>query len=114
MTRERLPNRRRSETAPAWWPPDRPRRIHVTAGFTDDGRVLEAFVRGGSQVGSDRDHELDDVGVILSRLLQFGDRLPDIARGLGRLPGGAPASVWGAIVDKLAELERLEVSEREP
>jgi hypothetical protein len=108
MARERLPNRRDSTTAPAWWPPERPRRIHVTAGFTDDGRVLEAFLRGGGVVGSERDHLLDDIAVLVSRDLQHGDGLAQLAAGVGRLPDGRPTSVVGAVIDALLELEQVE------
>jgi hypothetical protein len=43
--------------------------------------------------------------VVLSRLLQHGDRLADIARGVGRLPDGEPASIVGAVMDRLVEIE---------
>jgi hypothetical protein len=105
--RERLPTRRESLTECVRWPLEDGRKIHVTAGFSpSDGRVLEAFLRGGGVVGSERDHLLDDVAVPLSRLLQHGDQLDAIAAGLGRLPSDAAASLVGAVVDKLAEIER--------
>jgi hypothetical protein len=102
MTRERLPNRRSQITESISWGGS---RIHVSAGFSRDGRILETFLRGGGRVGSDRDHQLDDIAVVLSRLLQHGDRLADIARGVGRLPDGEPASIVGAVMDRLVEIE---------
>jgi hypothetical protein len=105
VSRERLPNRRQQVTDSVWW---NGRRIHVSAGFTDDGRLLEVFLRGGGKVGSERDHTLDDIAVVVSRLLQHGDQLDDIGRGLGRLPDGEPASVVGAVVDQLLAIERDE------
>ena len=75
--RERLPNRRAAET-----------------------REL----RYGAKVGSDTDGLLADVGVLLSRLLQHGDTLEAIARGMARLGDGAtPASIIGAALDRLTE-----------
>lgn len=56
---------------------------------------------------SERDQLLDDIGVLLSRLLQHGDQLADLGRGLGRQPDGGPASVVGPVVDLLkAEIAR--------
>ena len=104
MTRERLPNRRPTVTTGIRWPTDGGTKIHISAGLADDGRLLECFLRGGGRVGSERDHMLDDLAVVVSRLLQHGDQLGDIAAGLGRLPGGAPASVVGAILDVLVEV----------
>jgi hypothetical protein len=102
MTRERLADRRRAVTDTLIW---KDSRIHTTAGFTDDGRLLEVFIDGGGRIGSETDHLLDDVAVTVSRSLQCGDRLADLAAGLGRLPGGEPATMIGAIVNRLVLLE---------
>ncbi|HLJ20095.1 MAG TPA: ribonucleotide reductase [Stellaceae bacterium] len=104
--RERLPNRRAQITDNVRWPLDGGRRIHVSAGLTPDGRILETFLRGGGRVGSEVDFLLDDVAVLISRLLQHGDTLGAIASGLGRLSTGEPASVVAAVVDRLLEIER--------
>jgi hypothetical protein len=103
--RERPPDRRNNATDNIRWPLDGGKRIHVTAGFARDGRIVETFLRGGGQVGSERDHLLDDVAVLVSRCLQHGDSLADIAAGVGREPSGAPASVIGAAVDCLRRVE---------
>jgi hypothetical protein len=108
MTRERLHNRRRQITDCVRWPLDAGRRIHVSAGFAGDGRILEAFLRGGGRSGSDVDFLLDDLAVLLSRDLQHGDRLAKIASGLGRLPDGKPSSIVGAVVDRLLSIEANE------
>lgn len=105
MARTSLPNRRLTLTDCIRWPLDGA-RVHVSAGFAEDGRLLEAFLRGGGRVGSERDHLLDDVAVLLSRALQHGDSVAGIAAALGRMPGGEPASIVGAVLDKLAEMER--------
>jgi hypothetical protein len=100
--RERLPNRRRGVRDSFAW---RERRIHVAAGLSEDGRVLECFLRGGGRVGSDTDALLDDLAVLLSRGLQHGDKLADMQKGLGRLPDGSPTSVVGAALDALLAIE---------
>jgi len=106
--RERLPHRRQQVTDGIRWPAEGGRRIHVSAGFSDDGRILETFLRGGGRTGSELDFLMDDVAVLISRLLQRGDRLEGLAQGLGRLSTGEPASVVGAVVRKLREIERGE------
>jgi hypothetical protein len=100
--REKLPHRRPSVSCTVVW---RDQRLHVTIGFAPDGRVLEVFARSG-RPASDVDALVDDAAVLASRLLQHGDRLADIARGLGRLPGGEPASLIGVIVDAALAMER--------
>jgi len=104
-TRRRLPHRRRQITEGIRWPLEGGRRIHVSAGFDHDGRLLEVFLRGGGKSGSATDFLLDDVAVALSRLMQYGDRLAQIAPGLGRLPDGKPSSIVGAVVDRLLAIE---------
>jgi hypothetical protein len=105
MSRERLPNRRRSESDGVRWPLDGGKRIHVTAGFAHDDRLLECFLRGGGQVGSERDFLLDDVAVLISRLLQHGDTLADIVDGMGRAADGEVTSMIGAIAECLHKIE---------
>ncbi len=105
MSRERLPSRRRQVTDVLRYPSANGRRIHLSAGFSPDGRLLECFARGGSIVGQDLDFLLDDIAVIVSRCLQHGDRLSHIAAGLGRTREGKPTSIVAAIVDKLREIE---------
>ena len=102
MSRERLPNRRPSVTETVILQTGE--RVHITAGFALDGRILETFLRGG-KTGSDLDHLLDDAAVTISRLVQHGDSLAAIAAGIGRLPDNAPASAIGVVVDRLLEIE---------
>ncbi len=42
------------------------------------------------------------IGVLASRLLQYGDDPASLAAGVGRLGNGAPASIVGTIADVLA------------
>ncbi len=99
MPRERLPNRRQSETADLW---HGGRRYHLTVGEYPDGRPGEVFIHG-AKPGSDTDLLCDDIGVVISRLLQHGDSPAALAAGLGKLGNGqGPASLVGAIADVLA------------
>jgi hypothetical protein len=98
--RERLPNRRPSITATLEW---RNSPLRVSVGFNHDGKPLEIFARA-SKPDSDLDCDVDDIAVALSRLLQRGDQLSSIARGIGRLPDGSPSSIVGAIIDEALRL----------
>ena len=105
------------------------RRFSVTAGFDiSEGRPVlrEVFVKGASsgdaKEGQDMAHIIDDASVLISLALQHAAPAPGLAKSMGRLPsapvmpadldrsdGGAaarePASIIGAIVDLLVELE---------
>jgi hypothetical protein len=106
MPRERLPAFRHQITdSAARWPSPGGRRLHISIGLSDDGRPLEVFARGGGRTGTDLDFLLDDAAILVSRALQHGDQLADIARGVSRLPDGKPSSVIGALIDKAREIE---------
>ena len=99
MSRERLPDRRQSETLDLW---HGGKRYHLTIGEYPDGSPGEVFIHG-AKPGSDTDLLYDDVGVLISRLLQHGDDPVALAAGLGKLGNGqGPASLVGAIADVLA------------
>lgn len=103
MPREKLPNRRLQITANVQYldifAQGRPMQIEVSFGF-DHARVLkELFI-------SSKTHPLtpllNDICILMSRLLQNGDTIESIAEGLGenRNEGdtlGAPSSFIGAI-----------------
>lgn len=95
MSRERLPNRRPSVTETISFGPH---EFHLTVGFSRDGRPLEIFCRCRKS-GSELDALIDDAAVIASRLLQHGDPLEAIARGLG-WDHGAPASIVAKLIDE--------------
>lgn len=103
--RERPPNRRHTIRDKTEWAGQ---TVFVEAGFGDDGRILECFMRGGTHVASDVDNTLDDVAKCIALALQFGCPLATIAATLGREGDGKPSSVVGAAVDKLAEIVREE------
>ena len=98
MPRERLSDRRQSETVDLW---HGGQRYHLTVGEYRDGRPGEVFIHG-AKPGSDTDLLCDDLGVLVSRLLQHGDSPAALAAGIGRLGNGDPASIVGAIADVLA------------
>ena len=98
MPRERLPNRRQAETLDLW---HGGQRFHLTVGEYNNGRPGEVFIHG-AKPGSDTDLLCDDIGVLISRLLQHGDSPAALAAGIGRLGNGDPASLVGLIADVLA------------
>ena len=98
MPRKRLSDRRQSETVDLHYGG---RRYHLGIGEYPDGAPGETFVRG-AKPGSDTDLLCDDIGVLISRLLQHGDSPAALAAGLGRLGNGGPASIIGAIADVVA------------
>ena len=99
MSRERLRNRRQCETVNLHYGG---RRYHLTIGEYPDGRPGEVFVHG-AKPGSDVDLLCDDIGVLVSRLLQYGDDPASLASGMGRLGDGkSPASLVSLIADVLA------------
>ena len=114
MTRQRLPNRRDNES----------REIEVggrcclvTVGFDDDHRPREIFIHDAKQ-GSEIDTLMDDAAVLVSIGLQCGISPSAMSKSLSRLPSApvmpdgldkigdsVPASVLGAAIDWLVELE---------
>lgn len=127
MTRTRLPNRRPSITQEIEFGG---RRFAITAGYgiAEGPRLIprEVFADGAdsgdAKEGQDITNIINDVSVLVSLALQDGIPAADLAKSMGRLPsspvmpadldrsdGGAkardPASVIGAIVDLLVELE---------
>lgn len=110
--RQRLPDRRPCETRAMVW---RGVEIAVTVGFDPaSGEPREVFATG-YRYGSDLAAALDDACVVISLALQWGARVADLQRSLGRVevpaPGGLtvePASVIGAVVDLLSGLDRPE------
>ena len=81
-------------------------RYDLTIGLFDNGRPGEVFV-SGARTGSDVDGLLADLGVLISRALQHGDSLEALAAGMGRLGDGkTPASIIGAILDKITVLSQ--------
>ncbi len=97
--RERLPSRRPAETADIIFSGQ---RFTVAIGFYPDGRPGEVFAKG-ARIGSDLDALLDDACIALSLLLQHGIDPRHLAATVGRLGDHQPASLIGAVADRLAE-----------
>ena len=77
-------------------------RYDLCIGFKPDGSPGEIFITG-SKSGSHMDGLLSDIGVLLSRLLQHGDGVEELAAGMGRLGGEcAAASIIGSVLDRVA------------
>ena len=99
MPRELLPDRRPSLLTDLHHDGS---RYDLCVGLKPDGSPGEIFITG-SKSGSHMDGLLSDIGVLLSRLLQHGDGVAQLAAGMGRLGGEeAPASIVGAILDRVA------------
>ena len=107
MTRQRLPDRRPSKTVTF----DHGGTSYaLTIGFYLDGRPGEAFT-GNAKVGSGVEAVLDDACILVSLQLQNRVEPAALAKTMGRLGDGkAPASVIGAIIDRLAELQVTEAA----
>ena len=77
---------------------------YATIGFDPEtGAAREIFLRprAGARVGSATDHLADDVAVVISVALQHGVPAAALARSLGHLPDGTPASIVGATMQLL-------------
>ena len=100
MVREKLPNRRHSEThnvVMGGIP------FLITLGYYSDGRIGEVFVHG-AKVGSTWQAILDDASVLLSILIQMGYDPERLSESMCReVEGGAPSSIFGYILDLAVE-----------
>ena len=100
--RERLPNRRESRTLGLWHQRE---RYHVS--YSRNGtRIAEVFLHG-PKAGSALDAIAFDIGVALSLALQSGTDICDLRKSVSRLEDGQPASIVGAVLDRLAPLDNL-------
>lgn len=108
--RERLPNRRLTLHSAVVW---KGAPWLISAGFDREGVVREVFVdpesaaSGAAKVGSDLRSVLEDGCILISRSLQRGERVADLAKALSRegAEGGANASPLGLIAARLVEIE---------
>jgi hypothetical protein len=73
----------------------------VTIGRYSDNRIGEVFITG-AKAGSDAEAIARDGAVLLSIALQFGVPLETIKHAITRESDGAPSTVIGAVVDRLA------------
>lgn len=112
--RSKLEDRHYSVTTKIEWRrgegPDH--HLIITYGFNGKGRIKEAFCAAFRR-DSDMVALANDACILLSRLLQFGDKLENIVPSLGEDRGegqnaGPPSSLIGAIARKAIEIERGE------
>ncbi len=98
MTRQRLPDRRASESfnfEVAGF------RYVATVSRFDDGRAAEIFL-GNGKAGSTTDAAARDSAVVASIALQHGVPLETLRRALLRDSQGRPGGPLGAVLDILA------------
>jgi hypothetical protein len=101
MSRTRLPARRIADTRELFFDN---MQFTVTVGVFPDGRPGEVFARC-ARAGSQLDGLIDDACVLVSRLLQHGEAPSILLQSLGR-DGARPASVIGAIVEIVNQIDR--------
>lgn len=102
MTRESLPQRRRSETFEFDHQyPDGSAFCYVaTLGYYADGRLGEVFLQA-TKTGTTIDINTRDSAIALSLALQFGCPLETIAPTFLRAADGTPEGPLGTLVDVL-------------
>ena len=99
MSRERLANRRASETF-SFRCNGMP--YSATVSRFSDGRLTEIFISNG-KAGSDADAAARDSGIVCSIALQFGAPVETIRRALLRNSRGVASSPLGIALDSLAD-----------
>jgi hypothetical protein len=99
-TRTRLPQRRYCETFELRHAGLRA-VFAITVGRYDDGGIGEVFITG-PKVGSEAESIARDGAVLLSLALQHGVPLEVIRGAVTREANGAPSTIVGAVVDRLA------------
>src|SRR5215813_5037686 len=100
--RQRLPNRRSAIALEKIEHASHRYRMH--AGYFPDGALGELCLDAAKQ-NSALDAFAADAVILVSLLLQHGASPAEIGHALRRAPDGAPASLIGAAVDRLAALE---------
>ena len=102
-SRMRMPDRRPSVTERRVWrqATGQEFKFHVTVGFAAPGRAGEVFLRpAGQRWGSFLQEIADDVGEMLSLLLQHGHALAALRTRF------KPGSLAHAVVGWIAEIDR--------
>ena len=96
-----LPQRRQSETFEMAFG-GLAKSHTITLGFYDDGALGEVFINGGKS-GEVVEAIARDSAVILSLALQYGAGLSNTKSAITRDEQGAPATIVGAVIDRLSE-----------
>jgi len=79
--------------------------FRMQIGCFPDGALGEVFLDAAKQ-NSGLDAFAADAAILVSLLLQHGATPAEIGHALRRAPDGTPASLVGAVVDRLAEMGR--------
>jgi hypothetical protein len=101
--RELLPTRRRNITFDMKFG-DQNADYAVTVGYYDDGRIGEVFI-DGAKSGSAMSAITHDAATIVSIGLQYGVPIETFRHAISREANGDPATVLGAVLDKINEME---------
>ena len=99
--RERLPNRRASESFTFECGG---LRYHATISYFADGRIGEVFITN-IKPSSQSDVNARDAAVVASLALQFGCPIDVLRKALMRDPRGVASSPLGIALDSLADKE---------
>lgn len=99
--RRPLPQRRRAETFEIEFG-GIGLKYHITVGYYDDGGIGEVFINFPKS-GAQAEAIARDGAVLLSLALQHGVPLTVMKSAITRDDQGAPSSIVGAVVDKLAD-----------
>jgi hypothetical protein len=102
LKRERLPNRRLSETFDFEYAG---LAYTATASWFGDGRLAELFLNN-HKAGSQADTSAKDAAITLSLALQHGADIETIRKALCRDSHGRASGPLGAALDLLAESDR--------
>jgi hypothetical protein len=103
MTERRtLPQRRRCETFEIAFGGLKKKHA-ITIGYFADGSIGEVFISSGKS-GEVVEAIARDGAVVLSLALQYGAELANIKSAITRDEQGEPASIVGAVVDRLMEV----------
>jgi hypothetical protein len=103
-----LPQRRRAETFDLVF---RNQAVIVSAGFHIEGELGEVFISAGKS-GADLQNIANDAAVVISLALQHGVPVAAIQHAVTRYNDGSPASILGAVVDRLAMVSVRAAEER--
>jgi hypothetical protein len=94
--RQRLPNRRASETLAFEF---RGAPYTLTLSRFEDGQLGEVFIDCQAKGGTPLDCDAKDCAVLLSLALQYGAPVEAIRAALTRESNGRPVGVAGAVLD---------------
>jgi hypothetical protein len=102
--RQRLPNRRASETLDI---EVAGLRYKATVSYFPDGSLAELFI-SNHKANNASDVVARDAGILVSLCLQHGCDVETIARALSRNADGSASGVIGVVLDRVMRRERVQ------